>query len=103
MPRAEQSPVSRITGFFRTSNLEVAELVLALCKDEVAVRRKKSADAKARTTEGAGASPAGKPKSTKKGPGKKRGPKSATQPATPGTAPTAPASEGDPTAGDPGE
>lgn len=48
MPRATTSKTGGILSFFRTADLDIAALVLDLCKDEVSARRQKSAAARAR-------------------------------------------------------
>jgi membrane protein involved in colicin uptake len=48
MPRATESPASKILTYFRTATMEAAEQLLDLCTSEVKARRSKSAQAKAR-------------------------------------------------------
>ena len=48
MPRQTQSEPARIVGYFRKSPIEVAEMVLGLCKDAVGERKALSTAAKKR-------------------------------------------------------
>lgn len=48
MPRTVGSPAGKVVTFFRTAELEIAVLMLDLCREEVATRRQRSVAAKAR-------------------------------------------------------
>lgn len=92
MPRAEQSKAAQIVNFFRTSQIDVAAMVLGLCQDAVRERKQKSADAKARATTGAtaAAADAGGKKA-----GKKRAARKRKAPVGPTIAPGEPLTEGE--------
>jgi hypothetical protein len=52
MPKASPLTPARVIDYFKTANLETAELVLGLVSNEVKGRKQKSADAKAAQKKG---------------------------------------------------
>lgn len=86
MPRAEQSKAAQIVNFFRTSQIDVAGMVLGLCQDAVRERKQRSADAKARAT-------AGPPDTANATPKRGKGAKKRTRTRKPAAAPDIPAGE----------
>jgi ribosomal protein L12E/L44/L45/RPP1/RPP2 len=84
MPRATESPASKILNYFHTASMDAAEQLLDLCISAVKARRTKSAQAKARAKAPQPAAATSAPAPVQTAPARKAKPakKAKTKPAT---------------------